>query len=366
MKKQHVTFIILTTIFFLGINTASAAPTILTVEGAGRQIPIAVPEICTESGERTVAQEIPRVLARDLDVSGLFRVLNPGSYVETPGKCNSKGGFAYSDWSVIGAEGLVKGTVTMNGRDVRVQLYLHDVQRQQAVLGKEYSGDLSQVPRMAHRFANEIMKFFTGEYGVFGTQIAFSTRVGRFKELAIMDMDGSNVRQLTQDRGLALSASWNPNGTELVYTSYRNKVPDLFAMDLNSKRVRQLTRGAPLDIGAEYAPQGDRILFARSTGDSSDLILINSGGAAIAAVTNSRGAIDVSPSWSPDASQVTFCSNRAGSPQIYTMNSDGSHIKRISFVTSNYCTSPGVVTERGQNRICVSGGFRFSDVCDEQ
>ena len=106
--------------------------------------------------------------ARDLDLSGFFEVLNANTYIETPGKCDAKEGLAYSDWSVIGAEGLVKGVVRPLGGDkILVQLYLHDVQRQQAVLGKEYQGDLAFASQIAHKFANEVMRFFYGEHREF-------------------------------------------------------------------------------------------------------------------------------------------------------------------------------------------------------
>ncbi len=57
-------------------------------------------------------------------------------------------------------------------------------------------------------------------------------------------------------------------------------------------------------------------------------------------LTPPNRAIDVSPVPSPDGSEVVFCSNRGGGPQIYRMGIDGSNARRISFVTSNYCTSP--------------------------
>ncbi len=324
----------------LSFGNLAFAQTDLSIVGAGRLIPIAVPQLCTQAGEQDPAKEIPKVMARDLDLSGLFEVLNPGSYIETPGKCLGPDGTVYSDWSVIGTEGLVRGTVTNVGGRVRVQLYLHDVQRQRAVLGKEYEGDLAAVPSMAHKFANEIMKFFTGQYGVFGTEIAYTSRVGRFKELFVMDMDGGNIRQITNDRGLAISSAWIPNRNSLIYTTYRNRVPDLFTVDLNTRRISQITRTDEMELGAEPSPVGGDFLVSRTRQSDSDILLMSFSGQVIKNLTPPNGAIDVSPSWSGDGSKVAFCSNRAGGPQIYVMGADGSGVRRISFVSSNYCTSP--------------------------
>jgi TolB protein len=323
------------------VTQNAAAQTDIYIRGSGKLFPIALPQLCAQTETSAANREIPRVIARDLDLSGYFEVLNPEAYVEAPGKCAGPDGFAYSDWSVIGAEGLVRGVVSAaSDGTVRVQLYLHDVQKQRVVLGKEYTGDESQVPRMAHRFANEIMKFFTGEPGVFGTQIAFTSRVGRFKELFVMDMDGSNVRQLTNDKSLALSPSWSRDANSLFYTSYRKRVPDLFTIALGSRRISQLTSGPEMELGPRFSHDGSKMIASVSQGQDSDIVLLNSQGRIVRKLTSSNGAIDVSPDWSADDSSVVFCSNRAGGPQIYVMDASGSNAHRISFVSSNYCTSP--------------------------
>ncbi len=315
------------------------AQTDIYIRGSGRLFPIALPQLCLEQGSSSAATDIPQIIAKNLDLSGFFQVVDPAAYLETKGSCIAQDGVAYSDWTVIGADGVVRGVVQEQGNQIRVQLYLHDVLRQRMVLGKEYSGDVSLAPKIAHRFSNEIIKFFTGEEGVFGTQIIYSGRVGRFKELFLMDMDGSNVRQITNDRGLALSPSWDLQGRFAYYTSYRNRVPDIFRVDLMSRRVEQVTKDPVLELGAQDSGDGT-FLAARSVGRHSDIVLYDMQGNLQRLVARSSGAINVSPDWSPDRSKITFCSDRGGGPQIYTMNKDGSNVQRVSRVSSSYCTSP--------------------------
>ena len=319
------------------------AQTDIYIRGAGKLIPIALPQLCVQSGQTSSDREIPKIITRDLDLSGYFEVISPDAYLEAPGKCAGPDAVVYTDWSVIGAEGLVRGVVSSDGSGgFTVRMYLYDVQKRTMVLGKEYQGDSSLTKKIAHKFANEVLKYYTGETGPFGTQISFSSRVGRFKELMVMDMDGGDIRQLTNDRGLAISSSWKPDGTGLLYTSYRNRTPDLFSINLLSRSINQITKNDVLELGGKYKKgQNDgTILLSTTNGRDSDVILVGQDGSLIKKITPPNGSIDVSPEWSPDNSRIAFCSNRGGGPQIYTMNSDGSNVKRISFVSSNYCTSP--------------------------
>jgi TolB protein len=334
MKK----FLALISLVLVSVGSASAQ-TDLYVRGAGRLIPIAIPQLCNQGEGVGPAVEIPATMRRDLDISGYFEVLDPKGFIETAGKCGAPETTVFSDWSTIGSEGLVKGKVSVEGSRVVAQLYLLDVQKQQIVLAKEYQGDAAQARMIAHRFANDILKYYTGFAGVFGTEIAFSSRIGRFKELFVMDMDGSNVRQLTNERALAMSASWDLSGTRLVYTSFRNRIPDLFIMNVASKSTKQITRTTELEIGGHFLGN-DRILASRTEGGDSDIVLLSTDGVIQRRLTPPNRAIDVSPVPSPDGKEVVFCSNRGGGPQIYKMGIDGSNPRRISFVNSNYCTSP--------------------------
>lgn len=320
--------------------SAAFAQTDLYIRGAGRLIPIALPKLCNPGEDKGPEAEIPKIIARDLELSGFFEVLDPKAFIETPGKCGEPETTVFSDWTVIGAEGLVKGEIDYDGSDLSAKLYLLDVQKGLKVIAKQYTdAEPDQARLIAHKFANEIMRYYTGAPGPFGSRISFSSRVGRFKELFVMDMDGSNITQLTTERGLALSSSWDPSGTKLVYTSFRNRVPDLFIMDVDSKSSKQLTRSTDLEVGGHYLNPSE-ILVSKTEGADSDIVLLNLDGRVVRKLTPANRAIDVSPVPSPDGSQIAFCSNRGGGPQIYVMGVDGSNAHRVSFVTSNYCTSP--------------------------
>lgn len=342
----------------LVLPAGAAAQTDLHITGPKAGFPVAVPQLCDAGSGVPHTVKIAEVISRDLQLSGMFNVLNPASFVEAPGKCASSEAVAFSDWSVIGAEGLVRGEVQAvpGGNNIQVKLYLYDVLQQRAVVGKQYQADINDVNRIAHRFANEIMLFFTGERGIFGTRLVYVSRVGRFKELFIMDLDGSNVRQLTRDKGLAVSPAWSPSGDRIVYTSYRTRKPELYFISPEGGAPKQITEAEGLELGADFSPDGTRIAVSTSVNGNSNLTLLDLRGTVLGPLTRGS-AIDVSPSWSPDGTKIAFCSNRAGGPQIYVMPSSGGEARRISFTNSNYCTSPAWSPKGDKIAfICRAGG----------
>lgn len=202
--KKNVRLLSTFAIFLCFFITNANAVTDIMIQGAGKRFPIAVASICNQTSHKL---EPDKTIISNLDVSGYFNVLNPDTYIEAKGKCDNQN-FAYSDWSVIGAEGLVKGEATGSGSNMTVKMYLHDVARQGVVVAKEYKiSHPSQITTVANRFSNVILEYFTGTAGFFGSQIAFSGKVGRFKELFLMDANGTNVRQISNDRGLVLSTA---------------------------------------------------------------------------------------------------------------------------------------------------------------
>ena len=315
------------------------AQTEILISGAKTGFPVALPQLCNAGDANESVVKVPEVMAKNLDLSGLFKVVSPGAYIETPGKCGGPKDIAYSDWSVIGAEGVVKGTIRKEGGKLVAEMYLHDVAQQKPVVGKRYEADVNDFSRIAHKFSNEIMRYFTGEAGVFGTKILFVSRVGRFKDLFVMDLDGSNLRQVTRDRGLALSPSWSPAGDRIVYTSYLTRTPELYLTSISGGNPLRITKRPGLELGAEFDPKGSSLAAAASIRGISKIVMFDLKGRIVKMLTDSS-SIDVSPTWSPDGSQLAFCSNRGGGPQIYVMSSQGGGAKRVSFTESSYCSTP--------------------------
>jgi TolB protein len=311
-----------------------------TIIGPGvKRFPIAISPL-KDVGAAGTGDQFARVLGRDLELSGLFRVIPRDTYLED---AQSSGVTAestnFDNWSVVGALALVKGSAERHSDDLTIEARLFDVGQRKQLAGRRFRGRAADEARMANRFADEIIQYFTGERGPFNSQIAFlSTRGGRFKDVYVMSANGDGVRRITNENTLNLSPSWAPDGRGLVLTSFRNRNPDLFALTLPNATWSRLSSLRGLNLGGRWSPDGSRIAVTLEYDGNSEIALLNADGSLQKRLTD-HWAVDVSPSWSPDGRQLAFCSDRSGAPQIYVMSADGGGIRRVS-TSGTYNTSP--------------------------
>lgn len=305
----------------------------LTTAGGPRaDIPIALP---APVGGASASDEYWRVLRRDLEISGWFRIIDAKAYVEPAGAGVKPGEFDFGHWRTPGATVLAK-TVLSGGADgQRAEVWVYDVSGAQKLGAKAFSGPASATRTLAHRTADTIIQLVTQQRSFFDTRIAFAGNFGGNKEIYVMDVDGGGRRQITKNKSINLKPRWNASGSSLCFTGYANGNPDLYVADLLKSQVRRISARTGINTGCNWAPSGDRIALTLSSGGDSDIYTIDPlAGSQIARLTNSPG-IDVSPSFSPDGSRVAFVSERGGGPQIYVMNADGSGAKRVTFSGSH-------------------------------
>jgi TolB protein len=293
-----------------------------------RAVPIAVPK---PTGGSTAADEYWKVLRRDLEISGWFKVIDPAAFLESPGAGIRPGEFAMQDWRTPGAAVLAKTSLAAAGESLRAEAWVYGVDAGDKLGAKAFTAAPTNVRALAHRTANEIIRLVTGETGFFDTRFACVSAVGGNKEIVIVDADGLGRSAVTKNKSINLKPRWDRSGSKLSFTSYQNGNPDLYVADLGKRAINRISHRSGINIGGAFSPSGDSIALTLSLGGDSEIFTIEPvGGREIARLTSSPG-IDASPSWSPDGARIAFVSERGGGPQIYTMNADGSGVKRVSF-----------------------------------
>lgn len=319
-----------------------------TIEISGaefRPYPIAVANPLATGDGVAPAEEVREALDFDLMASGLFDVVPRKAFLADPREPATAEGIVWTRWTDVGAEGLVKVEIAPTPAGVQATFRLFDVATHRQDLVKTYDGKRADARRLAHRFADDLVRHFTGEPGNFSTRISFVKRAGANREVWVADWDGKNAAPVSdRGAGMALLPGWSPAGDKIVYTLYKrsryypNGKPEIWRADVAGGRKASLVSRGDIATGGVYSPDGSRIAFTVAEQGNTDIYVIDADGSGLKRITNAP-SIDTSPSWSPDGKRIAFVSDRHGTPQIFVMNADGSGVERLTFA-GNYNQTP--------------------------
>ncbi len=300
-------------------------------------LPIAIAPFGYDPGAQADAAEMTQVLRGDLTLSGIFDVLDPKGFLADPAEGLTARSIRFVRWTDVGAEGLVKALVRRTSGGTAGEFHLFEVRAGREVLFQVHRGP--ETPRqLAHRFANDVIQYYTREPGVFLTRILALRKSARGREIVAYDVDGQRPDVLYRDPGIVVLPAWRPDGKAILFTAYRGGRPELWTLDLATRRPQRLLAVGDLITGGVYSPDGRKIAFTASQDGNSDVWVANADGSAPRRLTTDP-AIDGSPTWAPDGKRICFVSNRAGNPHLYVMNADGSAQRRITF-QGNYNQTP--------------------------
>lgn len=166
-----------------------------------------------------------------------------------------------------------------------------------------------------------------------GDKIVFtSTRTGD-PELFTMNLDGSDVKQITFDLGYDGGAFFSPDGTKIIFRASRPKTPEeikeykellasnmvqplemeLFICDVDGGNLKQITNLGKANWAPYMHPSGQKVLFSSNhhtqRGFPFNIFMINIDGTGLEQITFDN-TFDSFPMFSPDGKKLVFGSNR--------------------------------------------------------
>ncbi|HYL04904.1 MAG TPA: hypothetical protein VE075_02630, partial [Thermoanaerobaculia bacterium] len=145
------------------------------------------------AGDMTAASgELEATVRADLDFSGYFEIRGAEAFVQA--KLSGDVEHDLPAYRGSGAEVVLLGDTHSEEDKLVFEGRLFDVGSGKAILAKRYRGKTTVTRRMAHTFADEVVRYLTGSPGIAMSAIAFTsdrTGEGR-KEIFIMDYDGKN------------------------------------------------------------------------------------------------------------------------------------------------------------------------------
>lgn len=351
MKKLLIFICALFVLLTWGLERLTAKVYIDIRSPSFRKFPIAVEPFLAAhlpQSEMRLGERATEILISDLNVCGFFSVLDLKDLEPKGPKppLASEPGFQaknieeayFQKIAQIGAEALIQGEITYKNNSLTLEARLYDVVKKELIVGKRYIGEISDLSRMVHRFANEVVLALTGEPSFFQTKIVYVSALSGHKEIYLMDFDGRNQRQLTKHQSICLSPRFSPEGERIVFTSYKMGNPDLYLKDLRNGEEKRISHFPGLNISPAWSPDGKRLALTLSKDGNPEIYIMNMDGSGLTRLTD-HPAIDVSPSWSPDGKKIAFVSNRGGTPQIYLLDLASKEVQRLTF-EGKYNTHP--------------------------
>jgi len=322
------------------------------------KFPIAVADLIEKKSGQSDAKglEIADILRRNLELAGYFDVIDKNKYTDHSGALLPEE-VNFDAWNATGARVFVKGGYKQSGKNLVIELRLYDPQLKTMLVGKEYKVKQDKAYAAVHRFADEIMLALTGQRGIFNTKIAAACGPRGKEQIVIMNVDGSERVNISENASLNLSPAWSLDNSEIVYTSYQKFFPELYLSKAKGGKPKRLTFNNMLNITPEFSPDGTAIAFTSSMSGEPDLYLIDATGKTLAQLTNAFG-IDISPTWSPDGKLLAFASERAGGLHLFVTDRNGAEPKRLTF--TGYQNDTPAWSPRGDKIAYVKradGGF---------
>jgi Tol biopolymer transport system component len=183
-----------------------------------------------------------------------------------------------------------------------------------------------------------------------GSQIAFESGRDNQKmtyvdhDIYVMTADGSNVRRLTDDGADEGSPRWSPDGDSIAYAKkdyfsaqglIENPAWDIYVMNADGTDQMQLTNDPSSELEPSWSPDGTRIAFISDrNGENFDIYVMNADGSNVTQLTNDS-ANEFGPTWSPDGNQIVFNSDANGNVQLFMISIDGSNLVQLTEDSSN-------------------------------
>lgn len=306
-----------------------------------RKIPMAVPVFQAATPSQA---ELDRALAvadnvkNMLEFTGYFKMLDRVSFLynsQTSGITLDK--LNFPNWTTVGAELLITGGVKLSGQEMELELRLFDTFKAKLLVGRRYSGKVTNQRTMVRRFCAEVIQALTGNTGIFDSRLAFVSNGSGNKEIYLCDFDGTNVRQVTKKRTITGFPAWSSDSRYLAYTSFAGGPARIYIRNLKTG-TENYVRYKGLQTAPSWKPGNLELSATLNFAGDEEIYLLTSSGKMIKRLTKSRG-IDVEATWSPDGKKMAFVSNRTGSPQIYVQEVDTGRVQRITF-EGKYNTQP--------------------------
>lgn len=167
-----------------------------------------------------------------------------------------------------------------------------------------------------------------------GEFIAFTGGGIGFKEPGIyqVNLESGQLQPILVDEFDNEASDWSPDGKQIAFSSDRDGNLDIYIMNPDASHIQKIADTGMNDYWPDWSPDGQQLTFfaANLPLTKQDVFIVDIDGNDLVNLTNTPEIVDEDPVWTPDGRQIVFQSDRDGNYEIYVMNSDGSQPYNLS------------------------------------
>jgi hypothetical protein len=201
-----------------------------------------------------------------------------------------------------------------------------------------------------------------------GRTLAFTAQREGKDVLYLMDVAKASVRaRLDLPVDAVWSPVWSPDDRQLAFSGTRGGISDIYIVNADGKNLRQMTNDKYGDLQPAWSPDGRRIAFASDRSPETDLSILKIAKWRITVMDAQSGAIEVlpgqdglnlNPQWSPNGQELAFISDRTGIPNVFLYDFGNRQHYQITNVLGGVTAiteySPAITWARGADRMAFT------------